>query len=222
MNKAQEKYIGNVEITDKNVKEWEKKLEYTEEISGYLYINSSVDLKAPKLESLGGDLYINSKISLKQEKILWDIVSKKRWYITDKSSEWLLSKKGNFVYKINNVEFQKEWFDKIRKNELTAEEVFAIDNIEHRRIAFEKMDKTKMKSLKDFKILDEKIDNKGNPMKILSFTVQNMKEPLKFYNCICPSSKREYFIGTNKETCEEAKAGCWGFESGEIKFINEW
>ncbi len=115
-----------------------------------------------------------------------------------------------------------KWINKILKDELTAEEVFAIDNIEHRRIAYQYMDKAKMKQLKDYKILDEQIDEKGNPMKILSFTIQNMKEPLKFYNCLCPSSKREYFIGTEKDTCVEAKAACWGFSKDEIKFVNEW
>ena len=43
-----------------------------------------------------------------------------------------------------------------------------------------------MKQLKDFTILDEvKDDGHGHPMKIVSFTVQNMKEPLLFYNCFC-------------------------------------
>ena len=79
-----------------------------------------------------------------------------------------------------------------------------------------------MKALKDFKVLDEKIDEKGKQMKILSFTIQKMKEPLKFYNCFCPSSGREYFIGTDKNTCQEAKAACWGFGSEEIKFVEEW
>ena len=118
----------------------------------------------------------------------------------------------------NNV----EWINKILGDTLTAEEVFAIDNIEHRRVAFERMDKIKMKALKDFKVVDEQIDSKGNQMRVLSFTIQNMKTPLKFYNCICPSSKREYFIGTDKDTCLEAKASCWGFGPGEIKYINEW
>src|SRR3990167_9344013 len=118
----------------------------------------------------------------------------------------------------NNV----EWINKILGDTLTAEEVFAIDNIEHRRVAFERMDKIKMKALKDFKVVDEQIDSKGNQMRVLSFTIQNMKTPLKFYNCICPSSKREYFIGTDKDTCLEAKASCWGFGPGEKKYINEW
>src|SRR3990167_1216678 len=134
--------------------------------------------------------------------------------------DWLGKIKNVYVFRNlnwNNV----EWINKILGDKLTAEEVFAIDNIEHRRVAFEHMDKIKMKKLKDFKVLDEQTDGKGNPMKIVSFTIQNMKEPLKFYNCICPSSKREFFIGTQENDCLSAKLKCWGFEAGEIEFINE-
>jgi hypothetical protein len=192
-------------------------------VGGYLYIYSSVTL--PKLTSVGGYLSIYSKISLSLEKRLWSRNKKNKWYVNNLASEWLLKRletKKETEYYLNNVTFKKEWFDKIRKDQLTAEEVFAIDNIEHRRVAFEFMDKAKMKQLKNYKILDEKIDEKGNPMKILSFTVQNMREPLKFYNCICPSSKREYFVGTDKDTCVEAKAGCWGLKAEEIEFVEEW
>ena len=64
------------------------------------------------------------------------------------------------------------WINKILKDELTAEEVFAIDNIEHRRIAYQYMDKSKMKKLKDYTVLDEvNDDGHGNPMKIVSFSI---------------------------------------------------
>src|SRR3990167_4307054 len=88
--------------------------------------------------------------------------------------DWLGKIKNVYVFRNlnwNNV----EWINKILGDKLTAEEVFAIDNIEHRRVAFEHMDKIKMKKLKDFKVLDEQTDGKGNPMKIVSFTIQNMK-----------------------------------------------
>jgi hypothetical protein len=192
-------------------------------VGGDLYISSSVTL--PKLTSVRGDLSIYSKISLSLEKRLWSRNKKNKWYVNNLASEWLLKRlaaKKETKYYLNNVKFEKEWFDKIRKDNLSAEEVFAIDNIEHRRVAFEFMDKAKMKQLKDYKILDKQIDEKGNSMRILSFTIQNMREPLKFYNCICPSSKREYFVGTDKDTCVEAKAGCWGLNPGEIDFVNEW
>jgi len=113
------------------------------------------------------------------------------------------------------------WINKILQDKLTAEEVFAIDNIEHRRIAYQYMDKSKMKQLKDYQVLDEvKDDGKGNPMKIVSFTIQNMEEPLIFLNCFCPSSGREYFIQTDKEKCWEAKNHSFGLE--EVEWVEEW
>jgi hypothetical protein len=57
-------------------------------------------------------------------------------------------------------------------------------------------------------------------MKIVSFKVKGLEEPLKFYGCICPSTGREYFLGTAKDACEEAKAASFGLE--EADFINEW
>ena len=77
-----------------------------------------------------------------------------------------------------------------------------------------------MKQLEDYEILDEQIDEKGNTMKIVSFTVGSMDEPLKFYNCFCPSTKREYFVGTKENTCNEAKAQSFGFD--DVNFVDEW
>ena len=133
--------------------------------------------------------------------------------------KWIENIKNVFVFQNlnwNNV----EWINKILGDKLTAEEVFATDNIEHRRVAYQYMDKAKMKQLKDFKIIEEDTDEKGNPVKIISFTVQNMKDPLVFYNCICPSSKREFFIQTKKKTWKEAKTSSFGLT--EATFINEW
>jgi len=124
---------------------------------------------------------------------------------------------------LDNVKFDREWFNKIRKDKLSVEEVFAIDNVEHRRIAYEYMDKTKMKQLKDFKILDKvEDDSYDNKMEIWSFTVQEMSEPLKFLNCFCPSTKREYFIQTDKKNCWKAKARQFGLEEEEIEWAEEW
>jgi hypothetical protein len=198
-------------------------------VGGYLYINSNADLKAPNLKSVGGYLSIYSKISIDVAKNLWSANrkdTKKKWYISNLTPEWLIERVStlkNTEYRINNVSFNLEWFNKIRKDELTPDEVFAIDNVEHRRVAYEMMDKSKMKSLKDYKVLDEvKNDGYGNPMRVVSFTVQNMKEPLKFYNCYCPSTKREYYLGTNKDKCIDAKASLAGFETNKIEFIKEW
>ncbi len=126
------------------------------------------------------------------------------------------------VFIFSNVNWNDtRWINKILQDKLTAEEVFAIDNIEHRRVAYEYMDKRKMKELKDFKVLDEQIDDKDNPMKIVEFIVQNTTEPLKFLNCFCPSSKREYYIQTEKETCWEAKKVSFGLKD-EVEWVEEW
>ena len=137
---------------------------------------------------------------------------------------WLIEKvstRENSQFFINDVELPFEWFEKIRKDTLTPEEVFAIDNVEHRRIAYEMMDKTKMKSLKDYKVLDKGIDEKGKKVEIVSFTIQNMNEPLLFYHCFDSSTDREYYIQTDKKTWKGAKARQFGFDE-EVQFINEW
>ena len=223
-------YEGNVEITYSNKKDWNKKLKGITKITGCLYIYSNAELNAlnsvggclsinanaelKALNSVGGYLYINANVPYLEQQ-LWKYCKKNRWFINEKSSKWLIDKKGNFEYRLNNVIFNREWFLKIKNDELLPDEVFAINNIEHRRVAYEFMDKSKMKYIKDFKVLDEEKDNKGNVMKIVSFTVQNMKEPLKFYNCICPSSGREYFIGTNKNKAWEAKNSSFGLNDCE-------
>ena len=130
---------------------------------------------------------------------------------------------GEEIYYINGVNFEKKWWTKIVKDKFKAEEVFAIDNLEHRRIAYQYMDKIKMKSLKDYKVLDEVAnDGYGNPMKVISFTVKNVNEPLKYLNCKCPSTKREYFIGTAEDKCWSAKAKSFGFEENDIEWCKEW
>jgi hypothetical protein len=63
-------------------------------------------------------------------------------------------------------------------------------------------------------------DEKGNPMRVVSFNVQNMKEDLIFYHCFCPSTKREYYLQTNKKTCVKAKSMQFGLE--EVTWLNEW
>src|SRR3990167_4278396 len=191
------------------------------ENQGYVSLDSLTSLlENTKFENQGG-VYLNSLTSLPENT---KFENKGYVYLNSLTSLLENTKFENqgYVY-LKGVKFDdKSWIHKIVNDTLTAEEVFAIDNVEHRRVAYEFMDKSKMKALKDYKVLDEKVDKKGNPMKILSFTIQNMKTPLKFYNCICPSSKREYFIGTEHDTCEEAKAQCWGFKAEEVEFVNEW
>ena len=143
-------------------------------------------------------------------------------FINENSCKFIIDENvENAIYKLNDNTFSREWFLKIKYDQLSVDEVFAIDNIEHRRLAYQFMDKLKMKSLSDYKILDEvKDDGYGYPMRIVSFTVQKMKDPLLFYNCHCPSTGREYFLGTNQKTCIEAKLQSFGIEEGE--FIKEW
>ncbi len=141
----------------------------------------------------------------------------KRYHsITSPAIEW----EGEQIYYLHGVKFEKEWWEKIVQGKLSAEEIFAIDNVEHRRIAYEMMDKTKLKALKNFKVLDEKTDDKGKPMKIISFNIQNMKEDLIFYNCIDASTDREYFLQVKEKTCEKAKSAMFGL--GEVAWVNEW
>ena len=77
-----------------------------------------------------------------------------------------------------------------------------------------------MKKLKGYKILDKvKDDGYGNPMKIISFEIPKIGT-IKYLNCFCPSTKREYYLGTAEDTCMKAKAKSFGKE--EIKFDKEW
>jgi hypothetical protein len=183
------------------------------------YQGATITIPSPVLAQTGDILLENNEVL---EKRLWEICKNNKWYINEKSSNWLINKAPkNAIYLLNNVEFTIEWFLKIKNDELQPDEVFAIDNIEHRRIAYEFMNKIKMKSLKDYKVLDE-VENDGHnyPMRIVSFTVQNMKEPLLFYNCYCPSTGREYFTGTNQITCVATKSNLFGLDN--VDFIEEW
>ena len=195
------------------------KLDALKSVGGYLYIHSQAKLDTPNLKSVGGYLSINSQISEKLEKQLWKLASKKKWHITDLSSEWLLRQKGDITYRINNVEFYKDLFDKVRKDQLTAAEVFQLSNTEQRRVAYERMDKTKMKELAG-KVLEERTDEQGNKERVVEFSVKGLNNPLKFFNCICPSTGREYFIETDEKKCVKAKSKSFGQE--EMKFDEEW
>src|SRR3990167_5020209 len=143
-------------------------------VGGNLYINSNADLKAPNLKSVGGYLYIYSNVTLNNLKsvggnlyiysktdltlarrLIAQYSTKKSWYLSNETNESILSANlKTATYKIRGVEFKKELFDKVRKDKLSAEEVFALENLEQRRIAFELMDKVKMKALDNYKILD--------------------------------------------------------------------
>jgi len=187
-------------------------------VGGYLYINSNAELKT--LKSVGGDLYIYSRLKSETEKCLWKNHKNGQWYLTDNCSEFLLSREGKITYKIKGIVFDKFLFDKVRKDQLSAQEVFAITNIEQRRIAYERMDKLKMKDLTNYKTLDDKTDNYGNPIRVVSFSINGYDTPFKYLNCVCPSSKREYFIETKQDTAEKAAAKSFGLN--ELKFDEEF
>ena len=171
----------------------------------------------------GGELCVFTELNPETEIRLWKNHRNNKWHLSDQSSEFLLSQKGEIKYQIANVSFDddKELFDKIRKDELMAREVFAIENTEQRRIAYERMDKSKMKELKGFTVLDEHIDSYGNPEKIIQFSIEDFDIPFIYFNCFCPSTKREYFIETDQLTCLLAKARSFGFDK-EIRFSEEW
>ena len=229
-------YQWNIVINKENSKEMEELLKWYTWISWYLYINSNVKLNA--LTSVWWYLYINSNVKLNAPtsvwwylyihsnvnkqllNILWKNNSKNKWYVNETNYKSFIKRQWKIIYRLQWVELDKKWFLKIIQDKLTPEEIFAIDNIEHRRLAYQYMDKLKMKQLKWYKILDEKIDEKWNQMKIVSFNVQNMKDDLIFYNCLCPSTLREYFIQTNQKTCNKAKAMSFWLE--EVEMINEW
>ena len=199
-NKSLKKYQGNVEITPANSETWEKKLRYTESISGYV------------------DVRENEKL----ERQFWKIASKNQWYVSDKNSEWLLSQKGNFIFRINEVNFPEELFHKVRKDELSASEVFGMENAEQRRAAYEKMDKLKMKDLPGLKVEDEvKDDGYGYPMKVISFKSDKFDTPFYFLNCFDASTGREYFVETRQMKCWKAKMDSFGLQESD-KFDEEW
>jgi hypothetical protein len=191
--------------------------------TGDIIADSGATITIPSMAlTQTGDIIAENNIEL--EKHLYPQTKEAKWYINEHSSDWLIEQNPvNAIYRLHDTEFKREWFIKIKNDELSAAEIFAIDNIEHRRIAYEFMDKIKMKELADFKVLDEVADDgHGFPMRIVSFTIQNMSEPLKFYNCFCPSSGREYFLGTDKNTCNEAKFCSFGLDEDEFVFVGEW
>jgi len=130
-------------------------------------------------------------------------------------------KGGKKLYRIHGVEFDQKLWTKVVEG-MKPQDVFAIKNLEQRRIAYELMDKTSMKKLKGFKVLD-KVDDDGygNLMEILEFKLEKFSEPLRYLRCFCPSTKREYLVETRQTKCWAAKNSSFGLE-GEIKWVKEW
>ena len=109
--------------------------------------------------------------------------------------------------------------NKILSNKLEAKDVFNIfGNVEVKRIAYKYLDKTKLLKLKNYKILDERIDNYKNLMRLLQFDLDNNQ--FRFLECICPSTNRKYLIETKYKTCLKAKLGSFNLNSN-VKFNKE-
>ena len=70
-----------------------------------------------------------------------------------------------------------------------------------------------MEKLKDYKMLDKAKDDYWNKMSIIEFEIKGFKEPFKYYQCVCPSSWRKYFLETKEITCEKAKAMSFWMEA---------
>ena len=140
--------------------------------------------------------------------------------LTGPSHRW---RDGFEIYHINGVRFDDvDLYWKIVKDELTAEQVFAIENMEQRRIAYELMDKFKMKELANYKVLDHRDeDEQENMDEVVSFDIDGFDEPFIYYHCECPTTGRRYFLQTKEETCQKAKSASFGLES-DVEWINEW
>ena len=217
------------------------KLDNLKSVGGGLYIYAQSKLEAPNLKSVGGYLYIyaqakldnlksvgrylsiNAQLPSSLEKQLWRYNHKKQWRMSDGCSDWLLKREGDIRYIISGIEFPKNLFDGIRKDTLTAQEVFSITNMEQRRIAYERMDKIKMKDLPNLTVKDEiKDDGYGYPMRIISFDVKGFDKPFRFLNCYCPSTGREFFLETQTEKSWLAKNKSFGLEDKTFRFSEEW
>jgi hypothetical protein len=131
-----------------------------------------------------------------------------------------VSWKGYELYFLNGLCFEKSLWEKVVSGKMPVEDIFAIENAEQRRVAYEVMEKTRMKELKDYKVLDEvKDDGYGYSMKVVSFKVKAFNEPLKYLNCFCPSTGREYYIETRQDTCTAAKNKSFGLDN--VEFLKE-
>lgn len=215
-------YKGNVTITKDNQAEWEEKLRDITEVTGYVRAEQGATINLPKCE-VTGDVIAYTPLPIDTERALWKAAHKQKWFMSDTTSEWLLEKEGNIEYKIGNITFDNPLFDKVRKDQLTAQEVFALANMEQRRIAYERMDKIKMKELPNLKVLHEvKDDGYKHPMHVISFNIEGYNEPFKYLNCFCATDGREYFLETKQDDCWKAKAVSFGLDADNIEWVEEW
>ena len=182
----------------------------------YKYLEYCELLMQAKEAGLGYRVELNNVLYLAPTPIVK--IDKQNRFHSEK--EPAIKWKDSETYMIHGVKFEKEWWSKIVNDELSPEEILAFNNIEHRRIAWEYMDKKKLEELKDFKVLDElENDGKGYKMRVVQFIHPDAGE-IRYYNCFCPTTGREYYLGTEETTCIKAKSKSFGLE--EVEFINEW
>jgi hypothetical protein len=181
---------------------------------------------------------VKEKFEIFRDMVLWwvfDIIQLENYVFVSwlptkviKDSRWRMHNDKWFAiefrdwFALNYLQWQEIDYDlylKIVNDELTPQEVFEIENTEIRRIAYEYMDKSKMLQLPWYEILDEKMDKYWFNMKIIKFDIKDIWK-IKYYNCFCPSTGREYFLETHSNTCEEAKSMSFGKK--EIVFDEEF
>ena len=136
---------------------------------------------------------------------------------TGPAIEW---RDGYKLWYLNGVVIQPELFNKIPA--MTAEEVLGIENSEIRRVVFEVMNKKKLETLKDFQVLEEiRDDGYGNPMRIIQFSHSVFHKPVRMLNVFCASTKREYYLWTERDKCWDAKMISFGLPL-EMRFNEEY
>lgn len=97
----------------------------------------------------------------------------------------------------------------IYKNELTKNDIIKETNAERRRCIREIIGNKRYSELLGVSVIDKDIDGYGNEMSLLKTNEpdQIINENIYYYQCVCPSTKREYFLCVPKcKNVWEAKA----------------
>lgn len=127
-------------------------------------------------------------------------------------------KDGYELYRINGMKIEtKEEFDKIVNDKYTVAELLSIENNDTRAVAYEYFNKEKF-ATEPHKVLDEQVDDKWNPMKIVEF--ENGKIG-RYYVGICPSTRKTHMLWTLQDTCWKAKASSFWLPE-DVKWVNEF
>jgi len=97
-------------------------------------------------------------------------------------------------YNWHNVEIDKFWIE--NKESITKSTIVNEKNAEKKRCLKEILGSKNFANLLNIIVIDEDIDNKGNPVKLFKTVDKDeiAEDYLYFANVICPSTGREYFI----------------------------